>query len=180
MTFKPISKWSASLLLTLVFIYGCSDNPEVEQSTVDIQALLTYNQSETIRNNGKFLDFAYYEEFENIRKYHRLPQPESYVSPFSDLKLVGPKALSEELNFQSMGHKFEYLQTIQQNYLENLKARYDAEPELFTEEYLANIPRFAPEIYDHQHMVKINEDIPLLVVRKRGGIAGVIETLSGL
>lgn len=31
-----------------------------------------------------------------------------------------------------------------------------------------------------ERMVKINEEIPLLVVRRRGGIAGVIETLSGL
>lgn len=158
MTYKPIFKWSASLLLVMVFIYGCSDNPEVEESTIDIQVQLTYNESETVRNNGKFLDFAYYEEFENIRKYHRLPQPDSYESPYSSLQLVSPKALSEELNFQSMGRKYEWLQTVQKNYMDNIKARYEANPELFTESYVSGLSRFAPELYDNQHIIKLNED----------------------
>ena len=105
-------------VLAILFI-GCQTETQQENLDTTIQNAtnVIYNTSETVRNNGNYLDFAFYDEFEIIKRFkHHQSFGKTVTSDFSNLNPISPKELADELGFKSLGHKYEELIEIQEAY----------------------------------------------------------------
>lgn len=138
-------RWLAAMMV-IVLLNGCSENLELEQQTPPDMPSVVYNSTETVRSNGYFLDFAYYEEFEKVRTTHN--RPESFQQT--------ARELADELGFQSMGHKYEALLKAQQSYISNLTQQVQ-QAELSAAD-AEKLPRFAPYVLANKHLVNLDEE----------------------
>ena len=85
-------------VLAILFI-GCQTETQQENLDTTIQNAtnVIYNTSETVRNNGNYLDFAFYDEFEIIKRFkHHQSFGKTVTSDFSNLNPISPKELADE------------------------------------------------------------------------------------
>jgi hypothetical protein len=150
--------WILAILITFTH---CENDPSNDAVVNETQAFdQIFNSSKTIRYNGNYLDFAYYDEFEMIKAFRYNQNARNTVrSEFSNLIAKSPKDLAAELGFTSLQHKYEELVAIQQAYVQDLYNRFKE----YSQEELKKLdpndfPPFAPEIYQHKDILTINED----------------------
>lgn len=155
-----MKKLNVIWLLIVIFFVGCQTEILNENLDLENVANVVYNSSETIRNNGNYLDFAYYDEFEGVKKFkYNQSIGKVFESTKSNLTAIKPIDLANELNFKSLGHKYDELIQIQRDYEISLNHKYSSYSKKELEKLdLDQILRFAPEIYRHLDILNIDEN----------------------
>jgi hypothetical protein len=147
-------------IVSIVFLSSCGNDPSISIDHENQNVSQVFNVSQTIRNNGNFLDFAYYDEFEATRKFHYLrDRGTSMDLNYSTYKPIAPKDLATQLGFKSMGHIFDELIEIQNDYIGELMHRYHQLSKEEKEQLNQNgIDKFAPQVRAKQHMLLLDEE----------------------
>ena len=151
-----MKKHTLKIFVTITFlcsILSCQN----EQNIQDLEPIsfidkLTYNQTKTIRTDGKYLDFKSFDEFETIRDYQFILNSENQALTQT---LKHPKEIANELNFYSLGHLFEELIDSQKEHLEKISNKINTDESLsldLTDEKVM----FSERVLAHKNIVNLD------------------------
>ena len=143
------------ILVTIIFfsyVLSCQQ----EETLKDLNPTLpldemVYNNTKTIRTNGKYLDFMSFDEFDAIRSYQYYVNSEEQSLEYDSKH---PKEIAEELGFYSMGHLFEDILISQKEYIDNLELK-------LSEEELSNLNLTDDEVIFSDMVLKYKEILNL-------------------
>lgn len=145
---KNLIRLSLSLL-TICLILSCKEEDTIQELESTKPEDYIYTNTNTIRTNGKYLDFMSFEEFEQIRDYayHKDQDP--------TIKIPSPKELADKLNFYSLGHWFQDLEHIQEAHLNQL-TKDKSEAELAQLNFEDEQILFSPEVLDNKELLNLD------------------------
>ncbi|HAA10390.1 MAG TPA: hypothetical protein DCE41_01340 [Cytophagales bacterium] len=171
---KPLKSGVLLLGVGTMILGGCQPQsplfgPDETNTQLNFLSEPVYNNTQTVRNVGPYLDFAFYEDFETTRlfQYHEDSEvAHAYIMKDTDAQ--SPRELAQQLGFRSMGLVYEEVMAAQQAYVEGWQEKIEgmSEDELAVLQQNPPAP-FAPVVYANQDWLHVNEGAGTITLKVR-------------